>query len=338
MYGRFSLLVAAAMPWAISCSEASAPAESLGAADDNTSAIPGLSVSADYVPTPLGMFHKSCVRRLPSGSHVLQDGSVSLDGKQIEGPSECRFKPLTFNRLDRIPPGPCTGSAACWAASSTTFAGTNAWGFNWFNLLQGKWLVPSNPASNGALLYYFNGMQTPGTNPTIIQPVLQWGTGPAGGGNKWTVGAWYVGTNGVMNVSSLMDVATDDIIVGTMTGFPCDSTTGICTWQVRAARYQSTTYMGAVEINATASDKMNFAAKAVKEAYSVTSCGQYPTSDGILFYDQALWMPGPATSNFNDVTSSQNWSNSVVSGLSPSCSVNVNTYGPGHADITWVSP
>ncbi|KAJ7050637.1 hypothetical protein C8F01DRAFT_1377403 [Mycena amicta] len=55
------------------------------------------------------------------------------------------------------------------------------------------WKVPSAPkANNGQLLYFFNGMQPSGV-AAIIQPVLQYGVSPAGGGNYWAAASWYVG-------------------------------------------------------------------------------------------------------------------------------------------------
>lgn len=54
------------------------------------------------------------------------------------------------------------------------------------------WYLPPDPATNhGQLLYLFNGI-TPSDLSTILQPVLQWGVSPAGGGQFWGVASWYV--------------------------------------------------------------------------------------------------------------------------------------------------
>jgi hypothetical protein len=56
-----------------------------------------------------------------------------------------------------------------------------------------RWVVPPAPVSNdGQLIYLFNGIQNYGYNYGILQPVLQWGASPAGGGSYWAVASWYV--------------------------------------------------------------------------------------------------------------------------------------------------
>lgn len=54
------------------------------------------------------------------------------------------------------------------------------------------WKVPGNPAStvNGYQLYIFNGIQNA---DHILQPVLQYGASPAGGGLYWAIDNWYAG-------------------------------------------------------------------------------------------------------------------------------------------------
>ena len=56
-----------------------------------------------------------------------------------------------------------------------------------------NWIVPNNPSTNhGQTLYIFNGMESDAMTD-IIQPVLQWGTNPyGGGGNDWEIANWYV--------------------------------------------------------------------------------------------------------------------------------------------------
>ena len=61
---------------------------------------------------------------------------------------------------------------------------------------QTEWIVPPPPATkNGQLIYLFNGIENSGYN-VILQPVLQWGVSPAGGGDYWAVANWYVGAPG----------------------------------------------------------------------------------------------------------------------------------------------
>ncbi len=61
-----------------------------------------------------------------------------------------------------------------------------------------KWSVPSPPKENDQLLYIFTAllgkdrMDNGNYINHIIQPVLQWGQSPAGGGNYWAICNWYV--------------------------------------------------------------------------------------------------------------------------------------------------
>jgi hypothetical protein len=62
-----------------------------------------------------------------------------------------------------------------------------------------KWIVPPPPKENrGQLLYIFNALfgreflSDGSFSDHIIQPVLQWGRSPAGGGDYWAICNWYV--------------------------------------------------------------------------------------------------------------------------------------------------
>ena len=77
------------------------------------------------------------------------------------------------------------------------------------------WRVPPNPrTADGQLIYLFNGIQ----NSTMIyQPVLQWGSNGAFGGNYWCVASWYAdGQNGHAFYSQNTQVGIDQILIGLM--------------------------------------------------------------------------------------------------------------------------
>ena len=78
------------------------------------------------------------------------------------------------------------------------------------------WIVPPPPSSqSGQLIYLFNGIQN---STMILQPVLQWGTSPIGGGNFWAAASWYVdGQNGPALHSDFVRVSPGDVLVGVMT-------------------------------------------------------------------------------------------------------------------------
>lgn len=61
-----------------------------------------------------------------------------------------------------------------------------------------KWIVPPPPKESDQLLYFFNAfmgmdfLENGNHFDHIIQPVLQWGVSPAGGGKYWAICNWYV--------------------------------------------------------------------------------------------------------------------------------------------------
>jgi hypothetical protein len=57
------------------------------------------------------------------------------------------------------------------------------------DFIDGDWTVPSNPATNGGTIFFFNGIE-PSVQTYILQPVLQYGSSAAGGGNYWAIASW----------------------------------------------------------------------------------------------------------------------------------------------------
>jgi hypothetical protein len=80
-----------------------------------------------------------------------------------------------------------------------------------------SWVVPEEPeTTNGQLIYLFNGLQdSPVT--MILQPVLQWGDSPAGGGRQWAVASWAVFSSGDAVMTKLDRVKPGDTVTGVMT-------------------------------------------------------------------------------------------------------------------------
>jgi hypothetical protein len=89
-----------------------------------------------------------------------------------------------------------------------------------------NWIVPPEPTTdNGQLIYLFNGLENASLD-VVLQPVLQWGASPAGGGSYWAITNWYVGApgSGIAMHSPLIKVNVGDNLQGlmTMTGKTAD--------------------------------------------------------------------------------------------------------------------
>lgn len=79
-----------------------------------------------------------------------------------------------------------------------------------------KWIVPPPPATdNGQIIYLFNGIENSSFD-LILQPVLQWGNSPAGGGSFWAITNWLVGSpaSGIALHGPLVRVLPGDVLQG----------------------------------------------------------------------------------------------------------------------------
>lgn len=79
-----------------------------------------------------------------------------------------------------------------------------------------NWIVPPAPATqNGQTIFLFNGIEDAGFD-VILQPVLQWGSSHAGGGNYWSITNWFVGSSPTL-FGPLIQVNPGDNLQGIMT-------------------------------------------------------------------------------------------------------------------------
>lgn len=80
------------------------------------------------------------------------------------------------------------------------------------------WPVPYPPKTQKwQILYLFNGIETYPAKNGILQPVLQWGSTAAGGGEFWSVASWYVWSWTQWYCTNAIPVNVDDALIGAMT-------------------------------------------------------------------------------------------------------------------------
>ncbi|SIO40596.1 hypothetical protein SAMN05443247_04935 [Bradyrhizobium erythrophlei] len=243
-----------------------------------------------YAFTPGGIRPKSMIHTVEPGQIVNRD----LVFKRFDLRSG-QFIPLP--PVEVAPPHlPALGSG--WI----TYAAFTENSANVISSMTTTWVVPPAPKrQDNQLIYIFNGLQdSPVTH--ILQPVLQWGTSPDGGGNRWAVASWFVDSSGNAFKTPLVNVNEGDVLTGAMrlTGqsgtlfnYTCEFS-GIAgtSLQVNSANqmvmpvevlecysmsecrdYPNTllTAMRSISVNtANASLALNFGA-----ANSVTDCGQH---------------------------------------------------------------
>ena len=77
--------------------------------------------------------------------------------------------------------------------------------------------MPGEPeVKAGQTLFFWNGLE-PADSSAVLQPVLQWGSSAAGGGNFWAISSWFVSSSQGSHFSPLVRVSPGDVIVGTNT-------------------------------------------------------------------------------------------------------------------------
>jgi hypothetical protein len=240
-------------------------------------------VPAEFVITPNGFFHPSCVVTVHSDEVMGTD--LVIRGK--DGASRARVDPCAYPRFDlrgqRIDPERASPSGANggvspdayngWVAQYS-YVGSIASGSN----LTDYWVVPPLPQNQGSqTLFFFNGIQ----GNSILQPVLAYsGTAP------WNFASWSCCIQGDQQQSDTINLSPGDVLQGTITSANCDSS-GVCqNWTVTST---DMTTGQSVTLNAGADvGTPNIVVPAVLETYDVSSCDMFPVTGEETFYGNSL--------------------------------------------------
>jgi hypothetical protein len=279
-----------------------------------------------WVQIPGALMHPSCIHELPKGARVevIGDkltGDVTMGGRVIAHYNACAEAPISTR-------GRATAATAAMAATPGQAAPAlqakkaptvNGWveaiehnvslaSSDNLHEVSGYWFVPSNPSSNGGLVYLFNGME-PSTQNWILQPVLQYGNNGYFGGNYWVIASWLVGSNGYAFYSPAERVNPGDKIYGVT--FITGEASGKLNWEVWAQDVTNGAYSW-ITANTTGLH-WTWAYAAVLEAYNIGSCSQLPASDYALFENTYVYHGFPSY-----VAVPATWS-TYVGSWSPAC-------------------
>jgi hypothetical protein len=227
------------------------------------------SAPADYVATPHGYYHQSCVYGV----------DPTTDATSL------RNSPCAYPRVLIVSTTP--GVAEGWIEDASYTAPTPA------EKMTSSFVVPSVPSVAASQLdYFFPGME-PADGSIILQPVLAWGSNPAGGGAYWSLASWSCGSSCVHG--NLVKSAPGDKVSGTITGSKC-TTTGSCDWSI----VTKDTTNGNTSTLTTTGDTEAYVwlFSGVLEAYGVSACDQYPKAgklefSTVKFYDSTSKMIKP---------------------------------------------
>jgi hypothetical protein len=236
-------------------------------------------VPGDYVVTPAGYFHPSCVVGITEDESLGAGTITGKDGK-TRAVSKCGYP--RYDRKGAVLPAQPSASARTAAVPPPAFSGWVESGNNGdngpLNWIAANWKVPSAPAVNaGQTIYLFPGIQPLDSPPnyTILQPVLGWYNG------QWTIQSWNCCVDGTAVNAPAANVNAGDTIYGYVQGNVCNAA-GVCSqWQVYTGDWTNGRHS---TLNTTAfGNRMGWAFGAVLEVYDIGACNHYPASGSIPF-------------------------------------------------------
>jgi hypothetical protein len=147
---------------------------------------------------------------------------------------------------------------------------------NWFNgtgvplsYFATSWVVPPPPVtSSGQTIFIFNGIQNDVGH--ILQPVLQWGSSGAGGGDYWGVASWYA-ENGPSLHTGLIRVDPGTVLRGVMAAIPLRPSPGGSSFSYSCQFFG----IEGTFVPVHAIPELTFAVETL-EVVHVTRCSDYP--------------------------------------------------------------
>jgi len=238
------------------------------------------SVPGDYVITPFGYFHPSCVREIREGETLLADGRIRYqDGMEEANTPYCNYPRYTASG-ELVNEG-ATGVKRpfiSWTWIEDAEVSTNTS----YGKIVATWTVPATPQSNdGQTLYFFPGFMDLENTQLIIQPVLGWNDGQYGVG-PWNIASWNCCPSGTANYSTPVTVSPGDTIQGTIKG-TCKAGTQSCSkWNITT---KDVTTRKSTTLRNTPSEGQTFdwAQSGVLEVYYIDQCSDYPPDGSITF-------------------------------------------------------
>jgi len=248
------------------------------------------TVPSDYVITPFGYFHPSCVRQVNLGETVLGDGRLRFeDGTEETVAPFCSFPRYTPTGelvvVGSANPKPLEISWS-WIESGQVATSTT------YDAVTATWTVPQTPTTDdGQTLFLFPALchnhLTPPNEEPIIQPVLGWNDGQDAG--PWNITSWNCCPSGMAWQSTPVTVNPGDQIQGmVVTGCGALEVTECSKWRITT---QDVTTGGSTTLNITYPSLENFpwAQSGVLEVYSIYQCSDYPPDGSITFSNVALF-------------------------------------------------
>jgi hypothetical protein len=278
-------------------------------------------VPDDFVHTPSGYFHPSCIREVGPDETILhaERRIARADGSTRD------VEPCGYPHYDkrgkavRDDEGEHAPDVNTWVESASDSS------HGPYEYMFGRWQVPSTPPDPTSVVYLFNGFENLARRDRIIQPVL--GLNMQDGPDEvFSIASWNCCVSGTVFHSSIAQVNQGDEIRGTMAASNCNKSTGVCaSWTVTTL--DETTGVGSY-LSTTTGEAMDWAFGGVLEAYDIDDCDQYPAQFGIYFGD--IWVE-----SVSGTWPSLTFGTGVDTTDTPQCGYSVSQAG-GNKGAPWV--
>jgi hypothetical protein len=280
-------------------------------------------VPEDFVITPFGYFHPSCVLEIEEGEKLLADGRVKhVDGAVDANGPACSYPHYTPS--GSLAPTEVTGvSGATLANMAPVISGwleyVSATTSTSYGEITATWTVPPLPATNdGQILFFFPGFEDTSDILSIVQPVLQFGDSSAGGANYWALASWNCCITGTMWHSHLLKVNPGDAILGEITS-TCKKGLNYCAdWKV-ISEDQTIGRKTSLDKAVAEGQVWNWGFGAVAEVYGVKQCSDWPANTTSTLFTVQLYDQN------REAISDPGWTGSPANGdTNPSCNYGLN--------------
>jgi hypothetical protein len=293
------------------------------------------NVPSTYAATPNGFFDPSCIVRVGVDETAHADGTIHSAGGAVRTAPPCT-KPRFDLAGNPMPIGRAgAGLAEPQAEPATAYNGWvesyNTTSIGAVSFLSASWVVPATPSAGnqGQTIFFFNGLEGVPTVESILQPVIAYENG------TWSATSWNCCASGTTYTGNTISISPGDVIVGTVTGTDCTTSTGLCnTWLIQTLD-QNTNQTSTLQ-TASWGVALNWVFPAVMEVYGVSACNDFPASGQLTFSNQAYTTVSGSTGT------SGSWGLSLGS-VTPSCgyggqnsgsNVTLDFTGGGSASVT----
>jgi hypothetical protein len=236
------------------------------------------TLGADFIATPHGWRHRSCVIEVGADETVRGDRIERADGTH-RSLAPCAYP--AYDRAGRaLPtrPGPeAVAGAEPQANGFVSYVTSTSTGP--VNALVASWTVPPSPRlSADQVVFLFPGLEPLATGDIILQPVLAWNGFEDG---VWTISSWACCAKDNGFHSAPITVAPDHLLTGTVVGKDCDAT-GVCPHWTITTR-DDWTGLSTSFASIGTGEPMDWVFGGALEVFGVDTCDELPRRGRLRF-------------------------------------------------------